>query len=132
MIVGLGLDVTELRRIRRSLERFGNAFCAKVLHPEEMRGMPAVESVPSSSATAWLAGRFCAKEAAVKALGTGFTGGIGLHDVRVLSLPSGGPELTFHGRAKARAEALGASTVHLSLSHSRDTAAAVVILERLP
>lgn len=122
MIVGVGLDVVELERIARLLERFGPAFTHKILTSGEREAMPA-------HATAYVAARFAAKEAAVKALGTGFTQGIGLQHIEVHKEPSGQPVLRLYGPAATRLAALGAARTHLSLTHGRDTAAAVVILE---
>ena len=68
-------------------------------------------------------------DAAVKALGTGFAEGIGPRDVAVRSLPSGKPELVLSGKAREKADALGVKKLHLTLTHTRDNAAAVVILE---
>lgn len=123
MIVGLGLDVTELSRIEQSWERFGERFAEKILHPEELAKLP-------KNAAPYLAARFAAKEATVKALGTGFAEGIGFHDIQVNSLPSGKPELLLHGAAKEKAKELGVQGMHISLTHGRDTAAAVVVLEK--
>lgn len=122
MIVGLGLDVVELSRITRLLDRFGAAFTRKILSPAECDGLP-------PQAAAYVAARFAAKEAAVKALGTGFSQGIGLQHIEVQKLPSGQPLLLLSGPAAARCAALGATRIHLSLTHGRETAAAVVILE---
>ena len=135
MIVGLGIDLVELSRIRRSLERFGELFLRKALHPSELACLPPSEATaaagefPSARMVAFAAARFAAKEAGAKALGTGFSGGIGLHDIRILSLPSGRPSISFHGNALAVAKSLGAESAHLSLTHARETAGAVVILE---
>lgn len=122
MIVGLGLDVVELSRITRLLDRFGASFTRKILTPAECAGLPLHPA-------AYVAARFAAKEAAVKALGTGFSQGIGLQHIEVQKLPSGQPTLLLSGPAAAFCAALGATRVHLSLTHGRDTAAAVVILE---
>lgn len=122
MIVGLGLDVVELARIERILKRFGTSFTNKILTPAERLGLPL-------HAAAYVAARFAAKEAAVKALGTGFSQGIGLQDIEVHKEASGRPVLVLHGPAATRCAALGATGLHLSLTHGRDTAAAVVILE---
>lgn len=127
MIVGIGIDLVEIERIRRSLERFGDTFIKKMLHPSELKDFSF--DVLSPAATPHIAGRFAAKEAAVKALGTGFSGGIGLHDVRISALSSGKPVLAFYGKAQERAAELGTESIHLSISHSRDTAGAVVVLE---
>ena len=140
MIVGLGIDLVELSRIRRSLERFGEHFLNRILHPSELAFRPDGpkpgvfnEAEPGASRlAAFAAARFAAKEAGVKALGTGFSGGIGLHDVRIVSLPSGRPVISFHGQALAAANALGVISAHLSLTHARETAGAVVVLEAAP
>ena len=122
MIVGLGIDLVELERIEAILERYGRRFLEKILTPVELETLP---PRPLSYAAA----RFAAKEAGAKALGTGFAHGVGLHDFEVRRLPSGQPELVLHGAAAARGAALGAERVYLSLSHSKSTAGAVVILE---
>ena len=159
MIIGLGIDIVEIDRIRRSLGRFGQRFIEKILHESEIAGLyefvsgaaglprqadPADESDPekpgglfSDPATAArlaarVAARFAAKEAGVKALGTGFSKGIGPTDIRILSLPSGQPALSLHGAARELADTLGVDGLHLSLSHGRDSACAVVVLEGNP
>ena len=123
MIVGLGIDMTELARIRAAHARFGRRFLEKFLAPGELAALAPHPPI------AFLAGRFAAKEAAVKALGTGFAEGISMLDVEVLRRPSGQPELRLSGSAARRAEALGVKSMHLSLSHERDIAGAVVVLE---
>lgn len=125
MILGLGMDLVSLPRMERCLTRFGDHFLDRILTGEERRALPAA----AGSRAAHVAGRFAAKEAAVKALGTGFADGIGVRDVEVISLPSGQPELRFHGAAARRAEAMGVTAAHVSLSHERDVAGAVVVLE---
>ncbi len=126
MILGVGLDITEVDRIRRSLERFGQRFTSRVLTPAEAASMPANDAAP------YVAARFAAKEAASKALGTGFAEGVTVKSIEVVRLPSGAPELRLHDAAKARAEALGVTRAHLSITHGRDVAAATVILEGAP
>jgi holo-[acyl-carrier protein] synthase len=123
MIVGVGLDVVELERIERIWSRFGQRFAGKILASEEMLRLP-------PHPVAHLASRFAAKEAAVKALGTGFASGVRLHDVVVASLRNGAPEIRLAGEAQAVASSLGVSRIHLSLTHGRDVACAVVILEK--
>lgn len=125
MIQGTGFDLTALPRIRTMLEKYGERFLARLLTEKERSALPAAPA----ARTAYAAGRFAAKEAAVKALGTGFAHGIGMHDVEILTLASGRPELHFHGAAKVRAEEMGVRAVHVSISHERDVAGAVVILE---
>lgn len=122
----MGLDVAEIDRIRDSLTRFGARFTARVLTPSEAEAMPENDPAP------YVAARFAAKEACAKALGTGFAQGITMHSIEVRSLASGAPSLQLSGRARQRADELGATRLHLSLTHGRDTAAAVVILEGSP
>ena len=122
MIVGLGLDVVELSRMQRSWERFGMRIAKRILCPEELRCLQKPE-------TRFLASRFAAKEAAVKALGTGFSQGITLVDIAVRQLPSGQPQLVLFNRAAARCAGMGVRRMHLSITHGKEIAAAVVILE---
>lgn len=122
-IVGIGLDVVELARIARMQVRFGQALARRILTAEELRLVP-MRTVP------YLAARFAGKEAAVKALGTGFTKGIIFQHIEIITLDSGQPTLTLSGKAAEVATALGVSAMYISLTHGRDTAAAVVILER--
>ena len=126
MILGIGLDVAELDRIRDSLERFGERFLARILTQSERAGMP------KGDPAAYVAARFAAKEAGAKALGTGFAEGITQTSIEVISQPSGAPTLVLHGKAKERADMLGVTRMHLSLTHGRDIAAATVILEGPP
>ncbi|MDR3176630.1 MAG: holo-ACP synthase [Desulfovibrio sp.] len=131
MILGIGLDLVELERMRRSLARFGRRLTEKILHETERGGLcPREGEEPAPALVRHAAARFAAKEAAAKALGSGFSGGIGPHDIRVYSLDSGKPELSLHGAALERARTLGAGRAHLSISHTEKTAAAFVILER--
>lgn len=125
MILGLGLDLVSLPRMERVLERFGDRLPERVLTPAERSAMPAAPG----PRTAYVAARFAAKEAAVKALGTGFAFGVGPRDMEVFSLPSGKPGLRLHGAAARRAGEMGVVSIHISLTHERDAAAAVVILE---
>ena len=122
MIVGIGTDITELARIKASYDRFGERFLQKILTPDELKLVP-------ENPIAYISGRFAAKEAAVKALGTGFNEGIGPHHIEVLRGPAGQPLLHLHGPALARAEALGMRAAHISISHDRHAAVAVVVLE---
>jgi holo-[acyl-carrier protein] synthase len=124
MIVGTGVDITEVRRIKAAVERFGERFLSRVFTPEELRycmGKP--------NAAERLAARFAAKEAGMKAIGTGLRHGVTWHDVEVVRLPGQRPNLKFHGKAAEFAERLGCTRVHLSLSHTAEQAIAHVILE---
>ena len=128
-IIGIGLDLIELSRMERSLRRFGEHFLNRIMAEDERSAIPGDPASPSARTVSYVAARFAAKEAAVKALGTGFAEGIGPRDVAVRSLPSGKPELVLSGKARERADTLGAKALHLTLTHTRDNAAAVVILE---
>ncbi len=132
MICGLGTDIIEISRIKNSLERYGMRFVEKILTWEEVAYLQGrypnfSTSLPANS----IAARFAAKEAAVKALGTGFSQGITLQHVAVHSEENGKPNLMLYGPALEMFHAIGATQSHLSISHSRDTACAVVILEKI-
>lgn len=126
MVVGMGTDIVEVDRVSVGLERFGWRYAARILSPAELELLAPDGSLPPA---ARLAGRFAAKEAAVKALGTGFSACIGLHDVEILHDVHGRPCLSFVGQARVRQQELGARRRHVSISHERHYAVAVVILE---
>lgn len=132
MIVGLGIDLVELERIRRSLDRFGPHFVEKLLHASEVSAPLADADTYSQAQVAHVAARFAAKEAGAKALGTGFAQGVGLHDIRVHSLPSGQPQIRFYGRALERARTMEVTGAYISLTHAENNACAVVVLESVP
>ncbi len=122
-ILGLGLDLVDLDRMARLLERHGEAAVARICRegePKRLAGPPRV---------AHLAGLFAAKEAAMKALGTGWAQGVGFHQIEVTRDASGAPELRLHGSAAERARALGVERSHLTITHDGRSAAAVVVLE---
>lgn len=132
MILGLGLDVTELARIREALVRFPEQFQARILTEAERAAMPRLSGAdgqPTVRAVEYVAARFAAKEAAAKALGTGLRDGVGFQGIQVLSLESGKPELFFLERTEERARAMGVVRALVSLTHGKDVAAAVVVLE---
>ena len=116
------MDLAEISRIRESWERHGMRFAEKILTASEIDQLP-------KNPVSRLAALFAGKEAAVKALGTGLADGIGFHSVEIIHAPSGKPEITFHGRGRERCQALGAKNAFITLTHSRDTAGATVILE---
>lgn len=123
MIVGVGLDIAEIDRIEHSLERFGKRFLHRILAPGEHRGLPRIRQAQ------YVAVRFAAKEAAVKALGTGFSLGIGFHDLEVVKNPAGKPDMILHGPALERMRTIGGKHAVLSLTHAQNVAAAVVVIE---
>jgi holo-[acyl-carrier protein] synthase len=124
MITGLGIDVVQNERIRDSIQRFGDRFLQRIYTESEIEyckrcAHPEIH----------YAARFAAKEAAFKALGTGWAAGVKWKDVEVVRLPSGQPELHLHGEAMARAAAAGAKRFYVSLTHDQLVSCAVVILE---
>lgn len=126
MVVGMGTDIVEVDRVAAGLQRFGRRYAARILSPAELDLLAPGGGLPPA---ARLAGRFAAKEAAVKALGTGFSEGIGLHDVEILTDAGGRPRLCLSGQAGVRRQRIGAHSLHVSISHERHYAVAVVILE---
>ena len=124
MIVGTGIDIAEVHRIAASIERFGNRFLHRVFTEGEIRYCESkANRVERYSA------RFAAKEAAMKAIGTGWNHGVAWRDVEVCREPGGRPTLTFHRKAAEFAAKLGARRVSLSLTHTAEHAIAQVILE---
>ncbi len=126
MIFGIGIDIVEIPRIEQAISRFGMAFCYKVLHHKELEVMP---SLDSPKALAWISARFAAKEACVKALGTGFRNGITFKNIAVTTNHLGRPELLFFDKSKAFVENKGITHAHVSISHEKTNAIAYVILE---
>ena len=116
-----GVDIIEIPRIQQVLDRYGQRFLDRVFTPSEIaycRGR-----APN------LAGRFAAKEATMKALGTGVRG-VGWKDIEVVRAESGAPSVKLHGRAEQRAKRLQVGEISLSMSHSREYAVAFVVAER--
>lgn len=124
MIVGTGMDVAEVERIARSIERFGRRFLERVFTAEEIRYCES-----KANKMERYAGRFAAKEAAMKAIGTGWNRGVGWRDLEVKRSPGGRPTVLFHGKAAEFFQKLGAVRAHLSITHTNELAVAQVILE---
>ncbi len=122
MIISLGIDLVDLERIERIWSRFGLKFARRILSETELARLP-------QEPVQYLASRFAAKEAASKALGTGFSAGISPRMIEVENLDSGRPTMRLFGPADLRAQALGTARVHVSLTHSRQQACCLVILE---
>jgi holo-[acyl-carrier protein] synthase len=125
VIISIGIDIIEVKRVREVLLRTPR-FAARVFTVAERsycdsRGVVAAQHY---------AARFAAKEAALKAFGTGWRGGIAWQDVEIAARASGAPFLVFEGRVKEMFEELGATAAHLSLSHTSEYAIAQVVLER--
>ena len=125
MIVGTGSDLIEIGRVRQSMERFGERFLNRVFTPAEV----AYCRRKVHNAEESFAARFAAKEAGAKALGTGIAKGVAWTEIEVRRQPGQRPTIHFTGRAAERARAMGVQRAHVTLSHSRDIAMAVVVLE---
>ncbi len=124
MIVGTGIDIAEVDRIAHSIERFGRRFVERIYTPDEIRYC---ESKANKAER--YAGRFAAKEAGMKAIGTGWNRGVRWQDIEVQRAPGSRPTLIFHGKAAEFFQKLGAVRAHLSITHTKDSAMAQVILE---
>src|SRR3954465_947285 len=124
MIVGVGIDVIQNERIRDSITRFGPRFLNRIYTETEI-------AYCSNCADPGIhyAARFAAKEAAFKALGTGWAAGVKWKDIEVERLASGKPELHLHGEALTRAQSAGVTRLHVSLTHDQLVSCAVVIFE---
>lgn len=121
-VLSLGIDIVEIPRIRAVYERHTRRFTERVYTPEERQRLLRLKDP-----VAYLAGRWAAKEAVLKALGTGLTGGISWQDINVLRKPSGEPYVALGGKAAERAEVMGLQRVLVSLSHGKDYAVAQAI-----
>lgn len=124
MILGTGVDIAEVQRIRESIERFGDRFLRRIYTESEIgyceRKVTRFESY---------AARFAAKEAAMKALGTGWSRGVRWRDIEVVRQKGQRPTIQFHGEAAAIAARLGTKNIALSITHTSEQALAHVILE---
>jgi holo-[acyl-carrier protein] synthase len=126
MIVGIGIDLIEIERVRAIHARHPERFSNRVLTDAEKSYVFA-----HADPTQRLAGRFAAKEAAVKALGVGIAEGLRWKDVEVLPDALGKPVLNLYGNAAQRAQSLGATIFHVTITHSESLAMAQVILEKV-
>jgi len=124
LIVGTGVDLAEVARIRASVERYGARFVQRVFTAKEIGYVER-----KANKYERFAARFAAKEAGIKALGTGWSRGVTWKDFEVANLPSGRPTLVLHGVAAGIATELGVKTVQLSLTHTSELALAWVLLE---
>jgi holo-[acyl-carrier protein] synthase len=124
MILGTGVDIAEVPRIRESIERFGERFLHRVFTEGEIQYCEAKASRFESYAA-----RFAAKEAGMKALGTGWNHGVRWRDIEVVRQKGQRPTIQFHGVAAEIAERLGTRNIALSVTHTSEQALAHVILE---
>lgn len=124
MILGTGLDLAEVDRIRKSIERYGPRFLERVYTPFEI-----AYAERKTNRYERYAGRFAAKEAGMKAIGTGWRRGVRWRDFEVANLQSGQPTLRLHGEAGRIAEQMGVKLISLSITHTAALGVAFVILE---
>lgn len=124
MILGTGIDIIEVARIRASHEKFGERFLQRILRPAEI-----TYCFSHKDPAPFLAARFAAKEAISKAFGTGICGALGWRDMEVGRHPSGQPFVILHDGGLKLMESRAGRIVHLSLSHTEYYAAAVAVLE---
>ncbi len=127
MIYGIGVDVLEARRIKRTLERFGERFIDHLLLPAE-----AAQLQLTQRRERFLAMRFAAKEAIVKAMGTGFAHGVWIRDVGVVQNAWGKPEVVFSARGERVRQGLGIGEGHVTLTDEGGLVVAVAVLMRAP
>ena len=125
MIVGIGLDIAEPERLEQAVARYGQRFLERIFTPKEI-------AYCERKRNKWerYAARFAAKEAAFKALGTGWRRGVRWREVEVVNLPGGKPTMSLSGQAKEFATRQGVQHISLSLTHARQFALAQVIFEK--
>jgi holo-[acyl-carrier protein] synthase len=125
VIAGSGVDLCEVARIREAIARYGRRFVDRIYTDREI-----AYSESKANLYERYAARFAAKEAGMKAIGTGWHGGVRWRDFEVINLPSGRPTLQFHGKAAEYLERLGVQNISLSMTHTSVQAMAIVLLEK--
>ncbi len=124
MIKGMGIDSIELHRVERIYREYGEHFLNRIFAPEEQAyALRYKDPVPR------LAARFAAKEACMKALGTGWNNAVRWRDIVVINSRMGKPEMKLLGKAREYAERQGVKSIHVSITHSREYATVVVVFE---
>lgn len=135
MIIGIGNDLIDIRRIESTLERFGDRFIQRIYTPDEQRKAERRKGAGNAYASTY-AKRYAAKEAASKALGTGFRDGVYWRDLGVVNLPSGKPTIIMTGGAAERLKAITPAgmdaRVELTLTDEYPLAEALVIITAVP
>ena len=125
MIIGIGVDIIEIARLERALAEYGKRLRDRVFTPREIAYCQSAGRRAERYAT-----RFAAKEAARKAIGAAKpVQALAWRDVEIISSAEGAPQLEFHGCAAELVKELGVTRVHVSLSHAREQAVAIVVLE---
>ena len=125
MILGTGIDIIEVTRIRASHEKFGERFATRILLPSEL-----AYCMLHKDPAPFIAARFAAKEAVSKAFGTGIGASIGWHDIEVRRRETGEPYLVLHGKGQELFRSREATRIHVSLSHTLQHETAISILEK--
>jgi holo-[acyl-carrier protein] synthase len=125
VIIGVGVDAVDIQRIDHLVQAYGERFLHRVYTEKEIE----YAFLSTAKLHERLAGRFAVKEAVLKVLGTGKSGGILWKDVETLRGPGGKPRIILHGKAKEHADNLGISAVHVSISHDGKMALGFVIAE---
>ena len=124
MILGIGTDIIEVKRVADIIQKHGDRFVRRIFTDAEIAYCSA-----RKAASLHYAGRFAAKEAGFKAMGRGWGGDISWKDVEVINLPSGAPQIFFHGKALDMVLQLKMARAFISISHIEEYATAVVVLE---
>jgi holo-[acyl-carrier protein] synthase len=124
VIIGMGVDITEVQRMQAAIERQGERFLRRVFTEREIGYCEKFRNKYER-----YAGRFAAKEAAMKALGTGWSRGVRWQDVEVVRLRGGRPTIELHGEAKNIADRLGVKNIAMSITHTASEALAQVVFE---
>lgn len=124
MIVGIGTDIIEVKRIDEAIQKYGERFVRRIFTEAEIEYCSA-----RKAAAMHYAGRFASKEAAFKALQRGWGGEVSWKDVEIVNEPSGAPRLHFYGKALEIAQEKKVTASHVSISHIQDLATAIVVLE---
>ncbi|MDD4856952.1 MAG: holo-ACP synthase [Candidatus Krumholzibacteria bacterium] len=124
MIIGIGIDAVSITRFDKLIELRGERLLRKLFSESEIE-----EGIKRDKHASFFAARFAAREAFVKALGTGFRQGVSLRDIGVIKDDLGKPELSFTKRVQDALRAKGITKCHLSITHDGDSAQAIVILE---
>jgi holo-[acyl-carrier protein] synthase len=125
MILGIGIDLVNIARIERIIEKWGDKFKKKAFSESEIKYAEGY-----NKSYEHFAANFAVKEAFFKAIGRGFRGDMRIHDVEVLRDDNGKPYINLHGRARQSTDLLGVSSIHTSISHDVEYSVAVVILEK--
>lgn len=124
MIIGIGIDIVSVKRIKEAETRWGQRFLKRVFTEDELK-----YSFKHKSPHIHLAARFASKEAMTKSFGTGLSNGIKWRDIEVVNKDSGKPEIVLHGRFKEIAESIGVRNIHISMAHDDGYAVAQVVIE---